>query len=952
MASIEAPAFVMAGRQAQFETLDTALVHALTGPSQVILVAGDAGTGKTTLIREFSRRAQEANDQLIVAYGQSSAPDADPYLPFKEITVLLTGDVDGAQAKRVLNEVNGRRLKRAGVTFMEIMVEVGGDLVGVLMPGAALLARVVSLGLKALKIGWVNQLEKQVEHPPSREGFKPEQIFEQFSRVLMEFAAKNSLLLVLDDLHWADSGTLDLFFYLTRRMQQASHLPLMLVGMYRPTEIRLGRDGTRHPLERIINEVRRYWGDAEIDLEETVGGAAGRAFVNSLIDTEPNRLDAAFRELLFRRTDGHPLFTVELLRTLEERGVLVKDEGGQWVVGQPVTFEELPDKIEAVIEERISRLEKSLKDILTCGSVEGEQFTAEIVARVRKIEELQLAEDLSEELKNRYSLVVPAGEAQTSQKRLHIYRFLHVLFQQYLYDNLSAMQRQLLHRAVGEALEALYGDDVDQVAAQLARHFDEAFEDEKAIRYLLLAGDRAKAAYANADAIRAFVHARAVIARGQIGRQEQEYQIAQSLVQVYALQGQVPEQQAEIDRMLRLARTLSDQGKLADGYTWQAKFYTQVGDYAQAKQAGVNALNVAQQLGDELRAADAKAAIGEACAFRAEHDEALSHLSAALETYRKQGDKHRQAEALRLQALVYLNRNDYPEALERAQHALGLFREIGDRLGEDETLRYLGDIYCGRGDYQQGLDCYQQVLQIRREIGNRARVGGALGDIGDVYLFLGRYRESLALHRQSLAIDSEVGYKYGQTWAHHDLGVIQLNLSNLAMARAELEQALALALEIQAPNLILLSKNDLSRVFRALGGEENLRRAWQLAHEACELGEQASLVFGTIAGRSYQALAELGLGQPAEAAKDSLAAVQLLEAHGAAEISPEEIFFNHYLVLQAAGEIDKARDYLQKAYDEMTAKANKIQDPALRESFLGRVPINREIGAAWAGTAR
>lgn len=262
-------------------------------------------------------------------------------------------------------------------------------------------------------------------------------------------------------------------------------------------------------------------------------------------------------------------------------------------------------------------------------------------------------------------------------------------------------------------------------------------------------------------------------------------------------------------------------------------------------------------------------------------------------------------------------------------------------------LRYIGDLLCGRGDYEQGLAAYESVLRLRREIGNRALEGGALGDLGDVHLLLGNYRESLELHRQSLAIDEEVGYKYGQGWCHHDIGVIRLNQGDLTQARRELEQALALAGELQAPNLIVLSKNDLSRALRISGGEDNLTTALRLAREATETADRAFLPFGQIVGRSYQAMAYLILGQNGQALEESQAAIALLEGRGETEALPEEIYCNHSSILLALGEPQEARTWLKKGYDVILAKGTRITNQAFRDSFFTNVPLNREIMTAW-----
>jgi predicted ATPase len=948
--SANPPIFVPAGRQTQLAKLQTALADIIAGKPRVVLLRGSAGTGKTALLREFCRQAQVSSSNLIVGYGSCNSQFGigDPYLPFKEILALLTGDVQDELSGRTVNEENADRLKKFTGHTAEALVELGPDLVGTFIPGAGLLLRAGTF--VARKAGWFEPLERLAKNPPRNENYKPEQFFEQFSRVIIRLAQQSPLILVLDDLHWADSGTLELFFYLTRRLQNVKSIRLLLAGSYRPGAFTLRQDGSRHPLQVVVNEINRYWPDTNVDMTQAIGGEPGRAFVDALLDTEPNRLGVDFRNRLFDHTEGHPLFTVEILRLLQDRGVLTKNDQGQWAISQPVTFRELPDTVEAVIRERIARLTQDLRDILTCGSVEGERFTAEVISRVRQIDELHLAEKLGEELARQHRLIQEESEGQPPRLRLHFFQFVHTLFHQYIYHNLGNMQRQLLHRAVGEALEILYEDDPSPVAAQLARHFIETSETEKAIRYAILAGDRFREAYSNIDAIESYSKAREIIASTAANHQQESYRIARSLSQIYALQGRTAGQQIEIERMQEAAQALQDAGKLAEGAIFQVRLYTQTGLYEKARQTGAAALDYARKAKDNTWILQSHLASGEASAFLARHDEALRHFEEALRLSELAG-AGQEAEVIRHIALVHLNRNEYPEALSQAQQALALYRKAGDRVGENETLRYIGDIHAGLGDYQQALNDYQEVLRIRREIGQRAREGGALGDIGDVYLFLGFYKRSLDLHYQSLAINEEVDYAYGRTWCHHDIGLIHLNMGSPQAGREELKKALALAEEIQAQNLIVLSKNDLSRAFREIGGPENLASSLKLAWEAREAGERFSLIFGQVVGESYLAMTQLQMGELLEAQEHSRSAIELLQQHGASELIEEEIYFNHSQVLMEAGETGEGQKYLQKAYDEVMKKADRIQDSAMQSSFMKKVPLNREIISSWKGRA-
>jgi adenylate cyclase len=269
---------------------------------------------------------------------------------------------------------------------------------------------------------------------------------------------------ILDDLHWADSASQNLLFHLSRALSAS---PVLLVGTYRPDDVALGRGSERHPLESILNEIKRYRGDVVIDLG-AAQAAEARAFVDALIDSEPNRLDETFHRELYQRTDGQALFTVETLRNLQERGDLVKDADGRWVQSGPLDWGRLPARVEGVIGERIGRLDDGSRETLNVASVVGADFAAQVVARIQQAQERDLVRQLSRELDKRHHLVHEQGETRIGRQFLSLYRFSHALFQQYLYNDLGTGERRMLHGDAAEALEALYAGHTDEIALQLA----------------------------------------------------------------------------------------------------------------------------------------------------------------------------------------------------------------------------------------------------------------------------------------------------------------------------------------------------------------------------------------------------------------------------------------------------------------------------------------------------
>ncbi|MEM7238910.1 MAG: hypothetical protein AAF501_13960, partial [Pseudomonadota bacterium] len=167
-----------------------------------------------------------------------------------------------------------------------------------------------------------------------------------------------------------------------------------------------------------------------------------------------------------------------------------------------IDWDALPARVEGVIEERIGALEDDMRDLLSIASVEGENFTAQVVARVQELHERDLLRDLSRELDKRHRLVRETGAERLDNQVLSYFSFKHVLLQRFLYEEMSASEKLILHGEIGAILEELYGNDLDRVASQLARHYDLAGMPDKAIEYLMRAARRAvrMSAYPSAEA--------------------------------------------------------------------------------------------------------------------------------------------------------------------------------------------------------------------------------------------------------------------------------------------------------------------------------------------------------------------------------------------------------------------------------------------------------------------
>lgn len=490
------PLFV--GRERELEVLQERLDRALAGEGGIILLEGGAGRGKTAMMKAFARRAMETDSELLATYGSCSAfaGRGDPYLPFREALGMLAGEVAEKWLAGAISREHANRLWEGMPYFTQALVQHGKDLVGTFLSGGPLVAR---LGSAVGNGGsWLERLAKLAEaDTTSRPGLDQGNLFEQYESVLSIVAVENPILFLIDDLQWADNATIDLLFHLGRRL---SGRRMMLLCAYRPEEVAASRGPEPPPLGAVLSEFKRLHGDITLDISRT-SEEEDRHFVSMYLDQEPNRLSPEFKDRLYKHTQGHPLFTVEVLRNMQERGDLIRDPEAGWIEAPVLDWNVLPSRVEGVIQERIERLDPDLRDMLRVASVEGSTFTAQVLIQVLDMGSPELSKRLHQDLARRHRLVQEEGTQEFDGQRLHRYRFRHELFQQHVYAGLGEFERAELHGQVGGILEGLYGQHSHNIAPQLARHFMQAGMWGKAILYLLISGDRARLIYANHEAI-------------------------------------------------------------------------------------------------------------------------------------------------------------------------------------------------------------------------------------------------------------------------------------------------------------------------------------------------------------------------------------------------------------------------------------------------------------------
>jgi class 3 adenylate cyclase/tetratricopeptide (TPR) repeat protein len=443
------------GRTVERERLVQLLDRARDGSGSLILIAGEAGVGKTRLGEETAERARSGG--FLTLSGRSAAMEgAEPYLPLIE------------QIQQAARSVSPEVLRAAlGENAPEVAK---------LMP----------------------ELRQRYDDIPDPVELPPEQERRYLLHGVVEFVERAArgqpLLLQFEDLQLADESTLLLLRHLGQRVDE---IPVLVIGTYRHTELDPGR-----PFADVLPDLLR-----ERRAEEILLTRLDEAGVTSLLEGRAGqRPPPELVELVYSETEGNPYFVEEVFRHLNESGKLF-DETGHFRSGIEIADTEVPRGVGLVIGHRLDRVSDTCRRALTAAAILGRNFRFDLVALLRNDDEDELLDAMEEAEKA--TLIEDASVGREAR-----YGFVHEQIRQTLLSTLSTPRRQRLHLRAADALEKLYGSEVEEHAVELAHHLYQAgaaADGERTARYLTLAGQRTMTALGFEEALRHFDAARTVL---------------------------------------------------------------------------------------------------------------------------------------------------------------------------------------------------------------------------------------------------------------------------------------------------------------------------------------------------------------------------------------------------------------------------------------------------------
>jgi class 3 adenylate cyclase/tetratricopeptide (TPR) repeat protein len=555
------------------------------------------------------------------------------------------------------------------------------------------------------------------------------------------------IVMVLDDLHWADDGSLDFVNHLA---QSCRDVPMLLLGMTRPT----------------LYERRPLWGSGQSHHQRIDLAPLSRRGTRQLVEALLRRLEAvpaALRDLLTTSAEGNPYFVEELVGMLIDDGVIVTDSEPWRVVADKLLDVHVPTTLAGVLQARIDGLPMPEKAALQQASVIGHVFWDEALRRIAP-----MSTDWLEALMRRE---LTYGRETSTFEGTREFVFKHHVLHQVAYQSVLMRSRREHHRVTADWLVLRSGDRASEYFGLIADHYEKAGDVANAVTYLRKAAEDAARGYVNGAALEYIGRALALVPADDAAAR---FALLLTRRAVYSNIGKRSEQAADVAQLEELAERLDDDAARARATGFHASLALVMADYPTVCAAAERAVALATQAGIVDVAAMARLNWGRALQAQGDYAGAERHVEEGLALARRIGDLRLESTTTGQLGILAFQVGRYGAARSYYQRALELARSIGDRLIESGMLNNLGETERTLGNYEASFEVFQAGRRICAEIGQRLADAYMLCNIAHVTLQRGDAAESLAWAGQSSELADRLGDR--------DLQAALANVSGHALA--------------------------------------------------------------------------------------------------------------------------------------------------------------------------
>ncbi len=851
------PSNELVDRKEELRSIKNELEETMDGDGNTVFIKGDKGIGKTRLVYEVKELSLEKEFDFLK--GGSLLGDYNPYRPFKDALKKLSN---------VKNE------KRA---FSNIISDVN------------------------LTMSGANDKEMFDAQRKS--------IFYETTKYVQKLSEFRPLVIFLDDLQWADKGTLNLLDYMADKLQDD---PVLFIGAYRPGDV-----PSKHPLRETMNRMSRKKLYDKIELEQLEESGI-EELIKSLTDIES--VPDEFVKNMKEKTKGNPLFIEESVNQMLNDGI-INEDSTQFPDEKDIVL--TSDIVQDVISRRITKFDIETRKVLQLGSVIGKKVPFQLLAEACEMDELELLDIVDSIMESRLWLEHTDEES---------FVFYHDLFVETIYEGLGKwLERKNLHERVASSMENVY-DDLNDKYSKLAYHYKNAEYYSKASEYYSKAGRRAEEVYAHEDAVERYKESIKMANMSESIEDSKMASILESLSDALNIKGDYEEERMYLKQAVSETENLEDQRRI---YRKIAKSYINQGEYKNAVEIIEKGLNLEDEKVDiseeEIRDTSKKEVVKspETCRLMSEKGWVMMRLG-----------KYDEAKDIFTEELKLAEEIDHKPSLSQAYHDLGSparsnidseksieylnksreirdeliesRNKIEDKLGKSKTLNNLGAIYSREGKLDKALDYFKRSIAIDDETNIKLEKGRTLNNIGFTLIIQGKMDEVEDYLTRSKKISEKIGDKQGISRLYTSWSTLYKKKGEFDKALDYMTKALKLADEVDDIFGIFMCYKEITELY-ILKGELN---------NAYDYLEKANGIAEKIGNNKFRAviLAIKGNinrieGDYDKAVEKHSEGISISKKDG----ENDDVFENRYHLIEdylAKGEIEKAKKHINKAKDE------------------------------------
>lgn len=862
------------GREAEFAILEKRLGALQKGSGSAVMVIGEAGVGKSRLISEFRAlvsgldgdQAPRWLEGYAISYRQTSS-----YFIWRQVIRRAIGAAEGDGPDEVRAKLEKLHEQQTLSTDERQYLEV---LLAVESP--ATLDSLQNVSGETLVRNLVQSTQS----------------------LLGALTAETPVILVLDDLHWADRASLDL---LRDLIGLAARLPLLILGLTRPD--------SEAEITKLRNEFRDAAGIVYEEIEVSpLSPQSSRTLLENLLAM--NGLPERLRQLILERTEGNPFYVEEMVRALVDSGAVKRevDRDGtvRWTAEEGLGNLQIPENLQSLLTARIDRLEDEARHTLQLASVIGRSFFYRVLDRIN-----QSVAAVQAELTAQIRALQQAEMILESARIPEIeYVFKHALTQEAAYNTILLRLRREYHRRAGEAIEALFADRLEEFYPVLARHFGEA-DDARAIRYGVLAGDSAFRLYAIPEAASHYSRALAIAKRDAISPNELQHMFTR-LGRCYELQARHEDAVRTYEEMAELARQKGSESMELEALIGLGTILgipTPQQDPERARAISESALSLARRLND--REAEARIQWNKLLSYMysGRMDLGIPFGEQAAELAHELGMQELLAYSLQDLALAYMAVGDFGNSRQRFREARLIWEALNNlpMLAENWSNSGLERLLTGALE-EASLD-FDRGFEIAQRIDNLWGQANARIFFSETLLARGEMDLAFESQRTFLPIAQDVGHpgstllKIHQALTYAHLGAIeQAGRTALDTLRNSASFAPFHAYALAAAARYLILQGDLSEAERLLQRKVEVQGQNKTIFEIEAVTRLVDIEFAAARSELNKALEAMGL------------LLEWLVRSGARYFLPETLFLKSRLLLavsrdeEAEGVLLEARE--------------------------------------------